>query len=322
MKTIYSKKNSTTSVLITGGSGFVGANMIKYFLSQQIAVHCIVRSSTNLWRLSHEGKSISFYDISLRDRGMLKKLAEKINPSVIVHLAAYGNNSSDLNIDKAVETNIIGTVNLLFATKDIPYKAFINTGSSSEYGFKSQPMKETDCLEPNSVYSATKASSTYLVQVFSRDFNKPIVTLRPFSIYGPYESGGRLISNIMIAMIKNEPINLSPGKAKHDYIYIDDLVRGYVAAIKNIKNICGQVINLGTSKEYTNRQVVDKLFQVAHKRVDVHKGSVPKRVWDNPHWSANIDLAERLLRWQPEVDIDQGLQYTYQWFQKNINLYD
>ena len=183
-------------------------------------------------------------------------------------------------------------------------------------------MKETDYLEPNSIYSATKASSTYFGQVLSHDYNKPIVTIRPFSVYGPYESKGRLISNIMIALIKNRPIYLSPGEGKHDFIYIDDLIGGYAAVIKNINKVIGRIINLGTTKEYTNSEVVEKLFQVAKKRVNVNKDSAPKRMWDSPHWSANIDIARTLLQWQPKFNIHTGIEQTYKWFTKNINLYD
>lgn len=319
MNIIKSKKKS---LLITGGAGFIGANLVKYFLDQKYEVHCIVKPSTNLWRLSNENKSISFYNVSLCDRKLLKKVAEKVKPSTIIHLAAYGNTNSEVNIDETVETNILGTLNLLFATKDIQYEAFLNTGSSSEYGFKKNPMKEVDCLEPNSMYSATKASSTYLCQVFSHDYNKPIVTIRPFSVYGPYESRGRLISNIVVSIIKNRPINLSPGKGKHDFIYIEDLVNGYVAAIKNIKKISGQVINLGTNIEHTNRDVIDKLFKVTKKKVKVNINSISKRSWDSPHWSANIDVAKKLLHWEPKYDINAGIEQTYKWFIKNINLYE
>lgn len=314
--------NSTNILLITGGAGFIGANLIKYYLSQQYDIHCIVKPSTNLWRLSHEKRHISFHNVDLSDREKLKKLSEKINPSIIVHLAAYGNSSSELDINRAIETNIIGTVNLFFATKDIPYEAFLNTGSSSEYGFKKEPMKETDYLEPNSIYSATKASVTYLSQVLSHDYHKPIVTIRPFSVYGPYESKGRLIPNIMIAVINDRPISLSPEGGRHDFIYIDDLIGGYAAVIKNIKKVTGRVINLGTTKEYTNSEVVERLFQVAKKRVKVNKDSAPKRIWDSPHWSANINVARTLLQWQPKFDINSGIEQTYKWFTKNINLYD
>lgn len=316
------KNKSLEKLFITGGAGFIGANLIRKFLSLGYEIHCTVKPNTNLWRLVSCKNEISFYEVGLDDRKGLKDLIEEINPTLIIHLAAYGNNSSQTDFDKIIDTNILGTMNLLAASKNVAYKAFINTGSSSEYGFKIKPMKESDLLEPNSIYSATKASSTYICSVFAKDYDKPIVTVRPFSVYGPYESSGRLIPEIMKAVVKGTSINLSSKESMHDFIYVDDLVEGYLLIVKNISKILGQSINLGTGKEYSNADIVKKLFEVSNKTVPVIIGNLPPRKWDSSHWVANIDLSKEFLKWQPKTDLSLGLKKTYKWFMENINLYE
>lgn len=309
------------SVLITGGAGFIGANLTRKLLAEKYEVHLLIQKSTDLWRLKSITAKIHLAPIELHNLSQLTKTVKKIQPTAIFHLAAYGGSSSQTDMQKIIDTNIQGTANLLLAAKEIPYTLFVNTGSSSEYGFKAKPMKENDSLEPASFYAATKAGSTYLCQVFAREYNKPIVTIRPFSVYGPYEAKNRFIATIVRSLITNQPIYLTPGTTRHDFIYIDDIIDAYMAAIKNAHRISGKVINIGTGNEYTNDEVVKALFALTKKHVPVAKGKYPSRGWDTPHWRANIFLAKKLLGWTPHYTLKQGLRQTYNWYNENLILY-
>lgn len=212
-----------------------------------------------------------------------------------------------------IDLNIQGTFNLLLASKDINYDIFINTGSSSEYGLKSKPMKENDLLEPVSFYAATKASATLLCQVFAKEFKKPIVTFRPFSVYGPYEEKSRFMPTIVKALIKGKSINLTPGKQRRDFIYIDDVVDIYIKAMRTRKNLAGQILNIGTGKQYSNDETVKILFKAVGQKVSVKKGAFPKRLWDTPYWVADISKTTKLLKWKPRFGLKEGLRKTYFW---------
>lgn len=277
-------------------------------------INLIVKKNTNLWRLKDIVSKIRIHKVDLLENLKLYRAVNKIKPNIIVHLATYSNYRNQRAIRQMVNLNIQGTLNLLMASMNIDYTIFINTGSSSEYGFKNKPMNEKDILEPTSFYAATKASATLLCQVFARELKRPIVTLRPFSVYGPYEKKDRFIPTIIKAVIENKPISLTSGKQRRDFIYIDDVIDAYIKVIKNGKSLAGQILNIGTGKQYTNNDVVKTLFKAVGKTVSVKKGAFPKRLWDTPYWVANISKTNKLLKWKPQFSLEEGLKKTYSWY--------
>jgi nucleoside-diphosphate-sugar epimerase len=302
-------------VLITGGAGFIGANIINKLLQSNCEINVLIKPSTDLWRLKNTIHKLKIFKADISDKSSLAKIVTKVNPQAIIHLATYSRYRNQREFEQMVETNIRGTLNLLDASKNINYDIFINTGSSSEYGIKSAPMREIDLLEPISFYAATKSSATLLCQVFSKEYNKPIVTLRPFSAYGPFEENNRFIPTIIKSIIKNKRIKLTPGNERRDFIYIEDIVDIYIKTLTCGKNLSGQILNMGTGIEYTNDEVVQILFKVTNKKVLIEKGAFPKRLWDTSHWVADTTKTRKLLNWKPEFTLEQGLRYTYNWFE-------
>ena len=244
----------------------------------------------------------------------LARIVNKINPVFIIHLATYSDYRKQADAEEMIDTNIKGTLNLLLASKDVDYKLFINTGSSSEYGIKNEPMGEKDCLTPISFYAATKASATLLCQVFANEYQKSIVTLRPFSVFGPYENENRFIPTVIKSIIKNKLIKLTSGNQRRDFVYVQDIVDIYIKALSYGKKLSGQILNMGTGIEYTNDEVVQTLLKITNKKVKVEKGTYPKRLWDTTHWVADISKTKKLLKWKPKFTLDKGLRYTYKWF--------
>lgn len=310
------------SILVTGAGGFIGANLVRRLIRDNYIVHVIWKKTTNAWRLDDILSKLSLHEVELADRAGLVRLMHHVQPYAIIHLAAHGAYSSQTDIDRMVQVNIEGTLNLLLASRDINYQAFINTGSSSEYGPNDKPMKETDALKPPSFYAATKASATYISKVFAQQFVKPIITLRPFSVYGPYEEPGRFVPTIIHALLKQTPIQLTPGSERRDFVFIDDIVEAYLCAIRRGKKVSGQVFNLGTGIEYTNDEVVDTLFKTTGKRTVTQKGLYPKRTWDTDHWAANTSLTHNKLKWKFKTPLHKGLAATYHWLAANKRYYE
>lgn len=309
-------------VLVTGAGGFIGANLVRQLIKENYQVHIIWKPTTNIWRLKNILPLISLHNVSLGSKSQLAKTLQKISPFAIFHLASHGAYSFQTNVQEMIKVNIAGTLNLLFASKNINYSVFVNTGSSSEYGFKRKPMKETDLLEPNSFYSATKASSTHLCQVFAKEFDKPIATLRPFSVYGPYEEKKRFIPTIIKNLLDKHPIKVTPGKQKRDFIYIDDMIHAYMCAIKKGAELKGKICNIGTGKEYSNDAIVQILFNLTKQKVPIKKGAYPTRAWDTSHWVADVSSTKRYLNWKPKYSLEKGLKKSYLWFKKNYKLYE
>jgi nucleoside-diphosphate-sugar epimerase len=307
---------------ITGATGFIGANLTRALLKNNITVHVLQHDKKISWRLKDIYHLLTTHYADISDYNSLVKILKKIRPDYILHLAAYGAYHYQTDLNKIVQTNIIGTKNLLEASKNIPYKCFINTGSSSEYGFKGDAMKETDFCDPVSYYAATKLAATGLCKVFANMNNKPIITFRLFSVYGPYEEPTRFIPTIMKALIKKEQINLTPGKQRRDFIYVGDVCAAYIAALSFENKLKGEVFNIGTGNEFTNDEIVKKLFSVVHKKTTVSKGTYPKRSWDTSHWVADTSHIKKTLMWKPVYTLDNGLASTYSWFEEFINLYN
>jgi len=310
MKDILPRKR----VLITGGTGFIGSNLIRRLITRKYNVNLITRKSSNLWRIKNILNKVKIYNADLLDKKQLTEIAARINPDFIIHLATYSNYRNQTDAEGMIDINIRGTLNLLLASKNIDYKLFINTGSSSEYGIKNIPMKETELLEPVSFCAATKASATFLCQTFTKEYQKPIVTLRPFSVYGPYEEKNRFIPTIIRAIVENKSIKLTSGNQRRDFIYIDDIVDIYIKTLSYGKKLSGQILNMGTGIEYTNDEVVETLFKTTNRKVKIEKGAYPKRIWDTSHWVADISKTKKLLNWKPKFTLGKGLRYTYNWF--------
>lgn len=306
--------------LITGASGFIGANLLRRLVTRNECVHIILRKEAKLWRIQDLLDKATVHEADLLDALSLRKIAAEVKPSVIYHLAAYGAYSQQSEPDKIIKVNILGTWNLLQAVSAIDYGLFVNTGSSSEYGFKKLAMKEADLLEPVSFYAVAKSSATLLCSYLAQSEKKPIVTLRPFSVYGPYEEPTRFIPVLLKALYYKEPLSLVSSEVSRDQIYIDDVVDFYLLVDK-LKQYPGEIFNLGTGTQSSIKKVVETAIEVTGKTTDFKWGAMKPRIWDTTNWVADISKAKELLGWAPRINLEKGLLLTWKWFESHKHLY-
>src|SRR3989344_7983952 len=185
-------------ILITGGTGFVGSNFVHELLEAGGDMHLIVRPESNFWRINDIKDKLKLHYVDLLDAAEMEKFIAELEPEVILHFATYGAyQSRQQDIKLMIDTNLLGTINLVNAASKTKFDCFINTGSSSEYGEKDHPMKETDILEPNNLYGVTKAAATMYAQFMAKKMNLPMATIRLFSPYGYFEEEGRLMPNVV-----------------------------------------------------------------------------------------------------------------------------
>jgi nucleoside-diphosphate-sugar epimerase len=227
--------------LITGGSGFIGKSLIERVSGEEIFL--IGRD----WQTSLE----------------LSNQIKNFNPDYIIHCAAEIKDSL-----KTFESNVLMTNWLLNVTKDINYKSFVSLGSSSEYGETNIPMSEKELLKPRTMYEGTKGASSLLCQGFAREYDKPIVVVRPFSVYGVNEPNNRLIPTLFRNFKNNTISKISLGV--HDFIYIDDFIDGILSVLYSEKEIIkGDVIHFGSGVQYSNLEV----FNIIKKILQFKLGS-------------------------------------------------
>jgi len=309
------------TILVTGASGFIGANLVRKLIEERYIVHIITRPATDLWRLNEIKHRLNIYKTLYTDKDKIRKIVAKVAPVYIYHLAAYGNNHTQSDLYKMIDVNIISLVHLLTAAKQIPYELFVCLGSSSEYGFKSKPMRENDLLEPASFYAATKAGATHICSVFARLYSKPIVVIRPFSVYGPYEEKSRLIPAVILSSLKNRAIPVTTGHEMRDFIYIKDLTDALLK-INKLKKLSGKAINIGSGKQYSTREIVMTIHKLMQSKSIINWGAYPSHSWDTSFWQADTALAKEILDWKTRYSLKKGLSETIGWFKKHEDYYD
>lgn len=315
--------STNKKVLITGGAGFIGANFVYKFLELGYQVFVFERKETNLWRIKNIKNKIKLYSPNLLDYNKTEKIIFKIKPNIVVHLAAYGAyQKTQQEIEATVNTNLIGSINLINACNKVGVDCFINTGSSSEYGIKQKPMKEDDLLEADNLYAITKASVTMYCQMMARKFNFPVAIVRPFAVYGYFEEKERLIPTIIKSCLKNKNMKLSRPNSVRDFIFIDDLISGYLAIIKNIEKIKGHIFNLGSGRQYKIKDIAELIKNITQSKSKTIYGKIKIAQTEPKNWVANIFKAKKMLKWQIKYNLEQGLKKNIVWFKENISLYE
>lgn len=230
---------------------------------------------------------------------------EQDPPMYIFHLAAYGNMATQEDEQEMVRANILRLMNLLLASKDVPYKSFINLSTSSVYGVKNHPMHETNSLEATSFYGVTKIAGELLVRAFVEKYDKPIVNVRPFSIYGENDRPQHFIPTLIRCIKDGEPMKLAAGM--HDWVYVEDMIDALLLVQENAHSLQGKAINVGTGVEYDNYSVLRELSVVmGHQNINNLPIEHIKSLRSFDMWVADNTLI-RSLGWIPTHNLSEGL---------------
>ena len=312
------KKN----ILITGGTGFVGANLVHRLVQEGHKPTVFIRKESNLWRLKNILTKIKIIQTDLLNTKLLSQQVRKIKPTHIFHLAVYG---AQQGIQKdTIQTytqNILSSVNLMEVCCKSGFEQYINIGSSSEYGLKKSAMKEIDMLQPINHYGATKAAISLAASVFSNTYKLPISTLRLFSPYGYWEDRRRFIPTLILDAINGKRAELSRPSYVRDFIFIDDVIDALVHFLTSKKHY-NEVFNIGSGKQYTLQQVVDEVRDMSSNKLKVTWNDRKSNQLEPSFWKADITKTKKQLNWKPRISLKQGLQKTYQWILRNKNLYE
>ena len=262
-------------VLVTGATGFVGSCLARRLLQIGHDVHIFTRTSSKFWRIKDLEKSLFMHTVDLRDADLVCQTIEKIRPQIVYHCATYGGFTDQQDSTSIFASNFLGTVNLLRACEQTGFDYFVNTGSSSEYGIKSLPMAEDQCLEPSGDYSISKAAATLFCQSEGKSKQLPIVTLRLFSPFGPWDDPKRLIPYVIKTLLKGETPKLSTPTSVRDYIFINDILDAYIAVVQ--RPFFGEIFNIGSGTQYSIGEVVTAIMDIFKNSSKPVWGAVGKR---------------------------------------------
>lgn len=294
-------------IVITGASGFVGSNIARH-LGKDNEVIGLTRSAGG-WRT----KGIKVEHLDICDRIKTIDLLRKLRPDVLIHCAVYGGYHFEKDTEKVIKTNILGTLNLLDASENT--SLFINTGSSSEYGIKQKPMKESDTLEPNTDYAMSKALVSNLLH--AGKYANKVTTLRLFSVYGYYEEKHRLIPTLLCSLINRERAKLSNPENVRDFVFVEDVSRAYEKVIKESDKInSGEIFNVGSGVQSKISEVVEMLG------IDAIWNNEEREPEKKRVWQADITKIKNEIGWMPETTLKEGLEKTKEWMEENMALYE
>ena len=317
MPSITEASSSARRVIITGGTGFIGANLARRLVHNGHEVHLLVRQGYQLWRIETIRAQVRLHRVNLDDEEALARVVGDIRPEWVFHLAAYGAYPYQTDLRRMVQTNIAGTMHLVSACLKAGFEALVNTGSSSEYGFKDQAPSETEWLEPNSYYAVTKASATLFCRYTAQSLGVYLPTLRLYSVYGPYEEPTRLMPTLIVKGLHGELPPLANADIARDYVYVEDVIDAYLLAATQPGQEPGAVYNVGTGIQTSLREVVEVARGVLGIAVEPQWGSMPSRLWDTNIWVSDNNKIRAALGWQPQHTFEQAFRLMANWFRDN-----
>jgi nucleoside-diphosphate-sugar epimerase len=307
-------------VLLTGGTGFVGANLALRLLQDGHNVALLVRPDCAMWRIESFAGDVRLLEGDVTDAEGLFGVVDDVRPDWIFHLAAYGAYPYQRDRCTMHQTNVVGLVNLVEATLRVGFEAFVNAGSSSEYGYKRFPPSEFEVVEPNSDYAWTKASATQFCRYTAQGNNAYLSTLRLYSVYGPYEEPSRFLPRLLVEGLRRELPPLAEASVARDFVYVEDVCDAFVQTASHRGSDPGPVYNVGTGIQSTLGDVVE----VARRRLSIPDepvwGSMPNRSWDTGVWVADNSKIRRELDWRPRHSLEQGFGRFVDWFLANPSL--
>ena len=297
-------------ILIVGGTGFIGFHLVKKCVSKKWEVDCI---STKLPSKDRKVKNARYIiaDISKR-KNLEKRIKSYYN--FVVNLGGYVDHS---NKTKTFKSHYIGCKNLYEVFKTKKPRVFIQMGSSLEYGPNISPLKEDFKCYPTSIYGKSKLLATKFLLKKSYENNFPVVVLRLFQAYGPFQDINRLIPIVIKACIKNKSFACSSGYQLRDFIYIDDVINLILISIKN-KNAKGNIFNVGLGKPKKVRQVIYDIRSIVNKGKPQF-GKIKMRKDEIKNIYANINKAKKVLKWRPKTIFKKGIKKTIKYYKKYGN---
>lgn len=314
-------------ILITGATGFVGSHLAELCVEKGYEVVAFDRYNPNYsygWLEKSKYKDdINFIFGDIRDYDSVLKAMKGCK--IVFHLAALiGIPYSYISPQAYIKTNVEGTYNILESSKHLNTEQTIITSTSEVYGTaKYVPIDEKHPLSAQSPYSASKIAADQLAMSYWNSFQLPIKIIRPFNIYGPRQSSRAVIPSIIIQTLNNKnEIKLGNIYPSRDFTFVTDTCDAFLAILK-MKKSFGNILNVGSNKEYTIEKIAKKIFKKLNSKAKIkkekhrertQKSEVARLVCDNTQFTKHTN-------WRPKINIEEGLDKTINWLKKNKDFF-
>jgi dTDP-glucose 4,6-dehydratase len=314
------------NLLITGGAGFIGSNLI-YYLIEKYPDYKIINLDNltyagnleNLKKLE-DNSNYKFYKGDINDEKLVDKIIKENNIDTIIHLAAESHvDKSITGPDQFITTNIVGTHNLLKLALDNNKIRFHHVSTDEVFGSLSEgdpKFTESSSYDPRSPYSASKASSDHLVRSYYHTFDLPITISNCSNNYGPYQHKEKMIPLFINNLLNNKPVPLyGDGRNIRDWLYVTD----HCAAIDLIvhQGKIGETYLIGGDTEIRNIKIAKLLADKLGHSANMIK-PVKDRLGHDWRYAIDAGKIKKELGWEPKVNFEQGINKTIEWYKKNL----
>ncbi|MCI1477128.1 MAG: NAD(P)-dependent oxidoreductase [Clostridium beijerinckii] len=303
-------------VLVTGGTGFIGSNLVKRLLNDNVEVYVLIRpNSTSGMRRLESLSGIKFIQSTPKELKS-NKLLPKFD--VCFNLAAYGVKYEEQNMDEMINGNVNFLIDIIDFVCENKTNLLIHTGSCFEYGVnEGEKLTEESRLEPQSIYASTKLSGTIIGTTYAKLKNVNMITVRPFGVYGPGEAEYRLLPQLIEAAIKKKELRMTPGEQVRDYLYIDDLVDAYLKLSNSGKIKPYDIYNICSAQPILIKEFVEVFCSVYKCRKDIFKlGEIPYRENEVMHFIGDNSKIKEQTYWEPRISLEEGIKLSIDLYNK------
>jgi len=319
-------------IIVTGGLGFIGSNLIELLMKKNFFVINIDKAtySSNFYNVKEfkKSKKYKFFKIDIKDK-RISKILFKFKPAAIFNLAAetHVDRSID-NPDSFIQSNIVGTYNLLECFKNYSKKnksKLIHISTDEVYGdILFGRSDEKYPYQPSSPYAASKAASDHLVSSYIRTYKIPAMVTNCSNNYGPKQHPEKLIPKLIYNIINNRPLPIyGKGKNSREWIFVKDHCEALIKVFT--KGKIGEFYNIGSNKNLNNIQVTKKLINISKEKIKLGKKVKILYVKDRPGHDIRYALDSKKIKnnlgWSPKTNFKQGLKLTFDWYFKNKTYY-
>jgi NAD dependent epimerase/dehydratase len=318
-----------TRVLVTGAGGFIGSHLTERLAAEGASVRAFVRYNSKGYRgfidsfAPQVKEALEVYAGDLRDPQAVAHAVDGVD--YVFHLGALiAIPYSYVHPREVVETNVMGTLNVLSACKDAGVKRLVHTSTSEVYGTAQYtPIDEKHPLVGQSPYSASKIAADQLAESFYRSYDLPVATVRPFNTYGPRQSARAVIPAVISQAISRDVVQVGAMHPVRDLTFVSDTVDGFLR-IGGTDAAVGTVVNLGWGSGISVKDLVEKIIALVGRKVEILFDATRLRPGKSEVdvLEANSAKAKELLGWEPKVSFDDGLALTIKWISEHYDLYN
>jgi NAD dependent epimerase/dehydratase len=323
-----SQRWSGRKVLVTGAGGFIGSHVAELLAREGAEVRAFVRYTSrgdHGWLEQAAPEAAAAIEVFRGDLANPEAVRSSMRAcDVVFHLGAlipipY----SYRHPREFVTANVEGTLNVLEAARLEDPARIVHTSTSEVYGTAQRvPIDEEHPLHPQSPYAASKVAADQLALSYQRSFGTPVVVARPFNTYGPRQSARAVIPTIVSQALSREVVELGATSPTRDFLYVEDTAAGIVACA-DAEGVEGEVINLGTGKEISIGDLVQRILEQLGRHAPTALDEARLRPPDSEveRLVADTSRARRLLVWEPQVELDEGLRRTIAWLSASLDAY-